>query len=157
MVILYQNPPNTMTSLTMCGSLTIIFSWENFDGFWPKLAYAWILMTSSLGFLSVYFRQFVTGLRPLNDVRISLWLNILRMKDWILTKLCICIDIDDILLDCSFWPTKAQIDVLFFPLALWVTFFPIDHIILRTQKSLGYLRQTYIILAIYWLLKKTDT
>ena len=28
------------------------------------------------------------------------------------------------------WPTKAQIDVLFFPLALRVTFFPTDHIIL---------------------------
>ena len=55
---------------------------KTYDGFWPNFAYALILMTSNLGFLSVHFCQFVTGLRPLNDVRISFPLNILRMKDW---------------------------------------------------------------------------
>ena len=58
--------------------------------------YASILMTSSLGLLDVCFCQFVTELHPLNDVRISFPLNILKMDEWILTKFYICIDIDDI-------------------------------------------------------------
>ena len=39
----------------------------------------------------------------------------------------------------SSWPTKAPIDVLFFPLALWVTFFSIDHIMLCNTEIMGLL------------------
>ena len=47
---------------------------------------ALILMTSSLGLLSVNFCQFSTVLWPLNDVIISFLLNILSMNKWILIK-----------------------------------------------------------------------
>ena len=71
-------------------------SWVCINGFWPNFADALILTTSSLGLLSIHFRQFVTELQPLNDVRISFPLNIFRTNEWILTKYCICIDIDNI-------------------------------------------------------------
>ena len=71
-------------------------SWEWINRFWPNLAHALILTTSSLALLSVHFCQFVTELLPLNDVRISFLLIILRMNKWILTKFYICIDIDNI-------------------------------------------------------------
>ena len=63
----------------------------NFD-----FAYAMILTTSSLWLLNDHFSQFITELWPLNDVRILFPLNILKMKEWILNKFSICIDIDNI-------------------------------------------------------------
>ena len=56
----------------------------------PYMAYALIFMTSSLGLLSVNFRQFSTELWPLNDVILSFPLNIFSMNKWILIKFCIC-------------------------------------------------------------------
>ena len=55
-----------------------------------------ILTTSNLGLLSIHFRLFITELWPLNNIRISFPLNILRMNEWSLTKFCLCIDIDTI-------------------------------------------------------------
>ena len=49
-----------------------------------------------MGLLQVYFLKFVTGLWPLTDVRILFPLNILGTIGWILTKFCLCIDIDNI-------------------------------------------------------------
>ena len=63
------------------------------NGFLPNSTYALI---SSLGLLDNHFCQFVTELRPLNDVRILFSINILRMNEWILTKFYLCLDIDDI-------------------------------------------------------------
>ena len=73
-------------------------SWVWRNGIWQNFADALILFTSSLGLLIVYFRQFVTELLLLNDVRISFPLNILITNKWILTKFYMCIDIDNILL-----------------------------------------------------------
>ena len=64
--------------------------------FWQNFAAALILTTSSLGLLNVHFRQFVTELRPLNDIRISLPLSILRRNKCILIKICVIIDTDNI-------------------------------------------------------------
>ena len=58
--------------------------------------FARILMTSSLGLLSVYCRQFITEFCLLNDVRISFPFYILRMNKWILTKCGTCININNI-------------------------------------------------------------
>ena len=66
------------------------------NGFGPNFTDALILMPSSLGLLSIHFQQFITELCPLNDVRISFPFNILRMSKWILTKLCKCININNI-------------------------------------------------------------
>ena len=53
-------------------------------------------MTSSLGLLSIHFHLFIAELQPLNDIRILFLLNILRMNEWILTKVYICTDFDNI-------------------------------------------------------------
>ena len=45
----------------------------------------------------IVFCKFIAELWSLIDARISFLLNILKMKEWILTKFCICIDIDKIL------------------------------------------------------------
>ena len=42
--------------------------------------HALVLTTSNLGLLSVHFRNFITELRPLNDIRILFPLNILSMN-----------------------------------------------------------------------------
>ena len=52
---------------------------------------------SRLGLLPVIFGLFVTELWPLTYVRISFPLNIFRTNEQNFTKLCICIDIDKIL------------------------------------------------------------
>ena len=55
----------------------------------------------------------------------------------------------------SSWPTKAQIDVLFFsPWPYEFHFFPTDHIILCNTEIIGLLEISIIILAINWLLNK---
>ena len=46
-------------------------SWVWINGFWPNFAHALILTISSLGLLCIHFRQFITELRPLNDIRID--------------------------------------------------------------------------------------
>ena len=53
-------------------------SWEEWMDFDQILHVQMILMTSNLGLLSVRFRQFITELRPLNDVRILFPFNILN-------------------------------------------------------------------------------
>ena len=50
-----------------------------------------------VGIVNVNFCKFVKKLRPLIDVRISFLLNILRMNGQNLTKYCIHIDIDKIM------------------------------------------------------------
>ena len=69
---------------------------SRWNGFWPNFVYALILTTSNLGLLIIHFHQLVTELQPLNDVRISFPLNILRTNKWVLTKFCICINVNNI-------------------------------------------------------------
>ena len=50
-----------------------------------------------LGLLSINFNLFITELWPLSDVRILYLLNILRTNRWNLTKFCMYIDTESIL------------------------------------------------------------
>ena len=77
-------------------------SLERIDGIWPNFGYALMLTRSRLGLLRINFHKFITELWPLIDVRILFPLNILRTNWWILTKICICIDIDKGLLHDNF-------------------------------------------------------
>ena len=71
----------------------------------PDFVCALILTRSRLGLLPVIFREFVTELVPLIDVRFSFPINILRTNAYNFTKFCICIDIDKIsigIVTCNF-------------------------------------------------------
>ena len=51
--------------------------------------YAVLLLTHGI------FPNFSTELWPLIDVKISIFLNIFGNNEWILIKICLCIDIYD--------------------------------------------------------------
>ena len=64
-----------------------LISWEQIVGFWWNFEYAVLWLTHEI------FLNFSTELWPLIDVKISIFLNIFRNNEWILIKLCLCIDI----------------------------------------------------------------
>ena len=66
-----------------------LISWEQIDGFWWNFVYAvlWLMLEMFLNIL--------TELCPLIDVKISIFLNILRNNEWILINFCLCIDVYD--------------------------------------------------------------
>ena len=75
------------------------------DRILPNFVYALSLTRSMLVLLILIFRKFATELRPLNDVRIQILFNILRMNGQNLTKFCTHIIIDKIyvgMVNCQF-------------------------------------------------------
>ena len=67
-----------------------LMPWEQIDGFWWNFVYAVLWLTREI-FPNLSTVQFW----PLNNVKISFFLSIFRNNEWILIKLCLCIDIYD--------------------------------------------------------------
>ena len=62
-----------------------LISWEQIGGFWWNFVYAVLWLAHEI------FLNFSTELWPLIDVKISVFCN----NEWILRKVCLCIDIYD--------------------------------------------------------------
>ena len=63
--------------------------WEQIDGFWWNFVYAVLWLTYEI------FPNFSTELWPMINVKISILLSIFRNDEWILIKVCLCVDIYD--------------------------------------------------------------
>ena len=82
-----------------------MITWVNIDGFSPNLVCALILWRSGLGLLMGKFRQILTEL-PVQDTPIFLFTDDnLSKRQWIFTKLGMCIDIVEIWI----WIANGQI------------------------------------------------
>ena len=87
----------SVSHMSVCPYLFFqMITWVNINGFSPNLVCAWILWSSSLGLLMGKFRQILTALSAQDMLIFSFPDDNLSKRQWIFTKLGMCIDIVEI-------------------------------------------------------------